>query len=169
MKRKVLIVDGHNVIFKSPELRDLKESAIEKLINILNSLSFIDYDELYVVFDASENIRKVYEVGRVKVIMCAKNESADVVIVEILTRFQDEKNIVQVVSDDYSVQLGAVRSGQLRMTSREFFTVVDRKTDLKEFSRYQKKRRNLAEFLSEDERIFLEDLYRKLVKEEKNE
>lgn len=169
MKRKILIVDGHNVIFKNPELRDLKEQAIEKLINILNSLSFIDYDDLYVVFDASENIRKQYEFGRVNVIMCAKNESADTVIVELLNRFKEENFIAQVVSDDYAVQLGAVRSGQLRMTSREFFAIVAGKTDLKKFSKDQKKQGKLVEFLSEDERVFLENLYRQLVEEEQNE
>lgn len=120
MKSRILIVDGHNVIFKSPELRKDAELAVDRLINILNSSAFSDFEEIYVVFDASEAFRRVYRSGNVTVIMCRAGEDADSVIAKILGDLPSEFS-AYVVSDDFSVQMSALNKKQLRMTTREFF------------------------------------------------
>ncbi len=164
--KKVLIVDGHNVIFKSKELKGYSEAAIEKLVEILNSTAFLEYDEVIVVFDASEPVRTEYMAGRVQVILTRKGEIADTVISRILENLSAQS--VTVVSDDYSVQLSAIHRSCLRMTTREFFI------------RYETGRQNLSEkniagknrlenYLSAEEREILLNLYRKLVLKERNQ
>lgn len=162
MKNKVLIVDGHNVIFKIPELKALKEGAIERLVNILNSSAFLNFDEIWVVFDAQEKFRTTQEVGRVRVVMAAKEETADSVIIEILSKLEG-KYSAWVVSDDYAVQLGSLKSAQLRMTTREFISLSKTSPGLRKDS---KKERRLMDKLSKREKDFLENLYFKLVRKE---
>lgn len=163
MKSRILIVDGHNVIFKSPELRKDAELAVDRLINILNSSAFSDFEEIYVVFDASEAFRRVYRSGNVTVIMCRAGEDADSVIAKILGDLPSEFS-AYVVSDDFSVQMSALNKKQLRMTTREFFS----RLSAKKAGDFWRKRRleGTASMISEEEKRALEELYRKLLKDE---
>lgn len=163
MKNRILIVDGHNVIFKSPELRMYADLAVDRLINILNSSAFSEFEEIYAVFDSSESFRKVYRTGNVTVIMCSAGEEADSVIVKILDELPSDFS-AYVVSDDFSVQMSALNKKQLRMTTREFFSIVSGKR--KGLPGKTGTKRRPAEMFSSEERKALEDLYKKLLEEE---
>lgn len=168
MTGKILIVDGHNVIFKNRELKELGAFAIEKLVSILNGGAFIDFEEIIVVFDASEQVRRSYLSGRVKVVLCRKDEKADTVIVEIVNSLSKDYS-AYVVSDDFSVQIGAIGFKQLRMTTREFFERIKSKESGFQKPLLKKERQKIESVLSGKERKMLDELYRKLVQNEKRQ
>jgi|GEM_PF-4912182 len=164
MSKKILVVDGHNVIFRCEKLRQLKEIAPEKLIDLLNRAAFLDFDEIYVFFDASERFREQYVSGRVKVFKCRKGETADSAIIGFLKTLSKPYS-ARVVSDDYVVQQGTVAARQLRMTVREFFSELENGIlKLKKHVGPSKLRRSL----SEEQLKQLENLYFNLIKN-KNE
>jgi predicted RNA-binding protein with PIN domain len=161
---KILIVDGHNAVFRSTSLKEKGASAIDALVGMLNSCAFLEYDEIIVVFDANEPIRKTYSEGRVTMVLAAKTESADTVISQLVEKLRESSRVV-VVSDDYSVQLSAIHRSQLRMTTKEFFQRYElyRARSVGE----GEKRGTLLEKLSKEEREGLENLYRFLVEKER--
>lgn len=161
---KVLIVDGHNVIFRIKNLKDKGVSAIDALVGMLNSYAFLEYDEIFVVFDANEPLRKTYSEGRVNVVLAAKTESADTVISQLVEKLRDNCRVV-VVSDDYSVQLSAIHRSQLRMTTKEFYQRY--KFYRARSHKDSKKQGTLLEKLSKEEKEELENLYHYLVEREK--
>lgn len=162
MSEKILVVDGHNVIFRCEKLRQLKELAPEKLVDLLNRAAFLDFDEIYVFFDASEKFREQYVSGRVRVLKCRKGETADSAIIGFL-KLLEKPYSARVVSDDYAVQQGVVAARQLRMTVREFFNELEHGIlKLKQHTGPS----GVGRSLSKEQLKQLEDLYFSLVNKE---
>jgi len=160
MKNKILVVDGHNVIFRNKNLSKLGELAPEKLVALLNGAAFLDYDEIYIFFDASGPVRQEYLSGRVRVVQCCRNESADSAIIGFLKNLE-EPYTASVVSDDYAVQQGTIAARQLRKTVREFFDEIEK--SFSKFTQAQRSRKKVGA-LSEKQLRQLEKLYFELLK-----
>ncbi|MDD3628317.1 MAG: NYN domain-containing protein [Candidatus Humimicrobiaceae bacterium] len=132
----LIIIDGHNFIFNFFKASKLSKENIEyikeKLINDLSLYRSQKNCDLIVVFDArnSENQRRsIKTVDGVIVIHSRKNESADMVIEELVgkkakaSRALDKKegyNKIFVVTSDYPQQKVVFRENVYRKSCREF-------------------------------------------------
>lgn len=125
-QKRMLIVDGYNVIFAWDMLRELTDFSLEKaretLMDILSNYVAYTKTEVALVFDAylvkdgvgSDFIRDGY-----RVVFTKQDQTADAFIEEMMYELGPNYNI-KVVTGDRLLQFSAVHSGVLRMTAKEF-------------------------------------------------
>lgn len=124
--KKMLIVDGYNVIYSWDELKQTAifslEKAREELMDVLSSFVAYTKFELILVFDAylvkdgegSDFIRDGY-----RVVYTKQDQTADAFIEKLMFDLGPNYDI-KVVTGDRLLQFSAVHSGVLRMTAYEF-------------------------------------------------
>jgi predicted RNA-binding protein with PIN domain len=131
-RRNVLIVDGYNVIFAWDELRTLSQenldTARQRLLDILCNYSGYLHLETVVVFDAYRvrgHKGETSDYHNLHVVYTREGESGDLYIEKLVGEIGKNDN-VRVVTSDSLIQLSVMRSGVLRMSSRELFDDVVR-------------------------------------------
>ena len=125
-KKEYLIVDGYNLLFAWNETKKLAEERLDlargKLMDALSNYCGFTRSELVLVFDGFRkpgNPGERSDYHNIHVAFTADGETADAFI----ERFADEigKNYdVRVVTSDNLIRLSALRSGVLRVSSKEF-------------------------------------------------
>lgn len=130
-KQKYIIVDGYNIIFAWEELAEQARSDLDaarrQLCDILSSFAGFTKCRLVVVFDGYRqkgNPGEKAQFHNIQVVYTREGETADAYI-EALADEIGLSYAVRVASSDALVQLGAFRSGVLRMSSRELKQEVD--------------------------------------------
>ncbi|MBQ7715079.1 MAG: TetM/TetW/TetO/TetS family tetracycline resistance ribosomal protection protein [Clostridia bacterium] len=128
----LIIIDGYNVIYSWDDLRAIAdagdlEGARERLISIAVNYAAFTGCRTAVVFDAYRvpggNGEK-YEKNGVNIVYTKENETGDAYIERIVYGIgKNEK--VRVVTSDWLIQLTALRTGVLRMSSAEFEAEVE--------------------------------------------
>jgi predicted RNA-binding protein with PIN domain len=131
VKKDYIIVDGYNLIFAWEELSELAaqdlDNARQVLLDRLANYRGFRGCELVVVFDGyrvkgSKGSREDHH--DVNVVYTKENETGDMYI-EKLANSIGKNYRVRVVTSDGLIQLSALRSGVLRMSSREFIPEVE--------------------------------------------
>jgi len=129
--RRMLIVDGYNIIYAHEELKRTAEYSLEKarelLMDMLSNYVAYTKTELTLVFDAylvkkgagSDFIHDGY-----RVIYTKENQTADAFIERMMHELGPDYSI-RAVTGDSLVQLSALHAGVLRMTAREFFEELE--------------------------------------------
>ena len=129
-KKDYIIVDGYNLIYAWEELAELAavdlDNARQQLLDRLANYRGFRGCELVVVFDGyrvkgSKGTRENYH--DLNVVYTQENETGDMYI-EKLANSIGRNYRVRVVTSDGLIQLSALRSGVLRMSSREFIPEV---------------------------------------------
>ena len=127
-----ILVDGYNVIFAWDELKALADRNLDlargKLIDILINYQSYTASEVVLVFDAYKvpsGVGMKYTEGPLHVVYTKENETADMYIERLVDEI-GKNEAVRVVTSDSLVRLGALRSGVLRTSSREFQGEVER-------------------------------------------
>ncbi len=130
-KKKVLIVDGYNVIFAWEDLRELSENDIEaarnRLAHLLANYSAFTGAETTLVFDGYRvpgNRGEQYDLDGVHVVFTKERETGDLFI-EKMIQGLGRNTEARVVTSDGIIQLSALRKGVLRMSSAEFEREMD--------------------------------------------
>ncbi|MBR0303791.1 MAG: NYN domain-containing protein, partial [Clostridia bacterium] len=123
----LLVIDGYNVIHAWDDLASLAQAgdldgARGRLLNIIANYSSFTGCRTVVVFDAymvpgGHGERTTYH--GVEVVYTKENETADAYI-ERLVAGIGKNDRVRVVTSDWLIQLTAVRTGVLRLSSAEF-------------------------------------------------
>lgn len=157
--KRILIVDGYNVIHGSEDLKRLSdiqlEEAREKLIEDLIGYSGFKGMETILVFDAyhRSSLEKREEIrGNVKVVFTEKNKTADTYI-EKLVFGLPKAYTVQVVTSDYTLQRMVLANGGERIPSRELLEdMALTKRNFREAKKknLQKPGVNLTDFMDEE-------------------
>lgn len=126
-----LIVDGYNVIFAWDDLKETAESdlegARETLMNILANYAAFTGCRVVLVFDAynvSGGAGEKFDHHGVSVVYTKENETGDAYIEKLLHDIGKNSH-VRVVTSDRLIQLSAVWSGVMRMSSAEFEKEID--------------------------------------------
>ena len=129
--RKLLIVDGYNVIFAWEDLKALAqvdlEAARDKLAELLVNFSAFTKLETVLVFDGyrvAGNSGEKQERNSLHIAYTRENETADVFIEQLVGKI-GKNDQVRVVTSDGLIQLTAVRKGVLRVTAQEFEKEVE--------------------------------------------
>ncbi|MCI7092405.1 MAG: NYN domain-containing protein [Lachnospiraceae bacterium] len=120
-----LLVDGYNIIFNWPELRELAavnlDSAAGRLTEILSDFQGTQSGRLIIVFDAYKvhgGKRHILHQGNVDIIYTKEAETADSYIME-LTHTLAKKGNVTVATGDGIVQMIIFSAGARRMSAGE--------------------------------------------------
>lgn len=126
MKRKILLVDGYNMVAFWKETRQLfKKSELDAARNILlhklsNYASFEGL-EIICVFDAQymPGVRQTYDEFKVQVVFTEEDETADDYIERLAVELNTPLNQVSVATSDLNEQWTVFAQGALRVSARE--------------------------------------------------
>ena len=130
-KKNLLIVDGYNVLFAWPELKEMAELDIglarQRLIEILGNYAAFKNVELVLVFDgykAKGNPGEKSQSENMKIVYTKEGQTGDAYIEAFAARIGSNYS-ARVVTSDSLVQLSVFRSGLLRMSARELRESVE--------------------------------------------
>ncbi len=125
-QKKLVIVDGYNVIFAWERLKKIAgvnlEEARKNLTDLLENYTAYTKIRTVVVFDAyrvKEGKGSDFEKGDLRVVFTKQDQTADTFI-EIMMNELGPNYAIRVVTADRLLQNSAVLSGILRMTPKEF-------------------------------------------------
>ncbi len=125
-KKSCVIIDGYNLIFAWDELKALAQDSLDaarlRLIDMLSSYRSFTGCELVLVFDAYRvpgGAGSKSDCHGIHVVYTRQGETGDAYI-ERLSHDIGRNFAVRVVTSDALIQLSALRSGVLRVSSREF-------------------------------------------------
>ena len=124
--KKMLIIDGYNIIFAWDELKRYADTSLERareaLMDVLSNYAAYTKTEIALVFDAyrvkdgagSDMIHDGY-----RVVYTKRDQTADAYIEKMMAELGPDYNI-RVVTGDRLLQISALASGVLRMSANEF-------------------------------------------------
>ena len=125
LKQQYLIVDGYNIIFAWEDLAAIAkedlENARRQLCDRLSDFAGFRKWRVVVVFDGYKvkgNIGEKLQHHNIQVVYTKENETGDNYIESLVAQIGTSYNL-RVATSDSLVQLGALRSGVLRMSARE--------------------------------------------------
>lgn len=131
-KEDFLLVDGYNIIFAWPELRELMniniDSARDKLTEILANYQGYTKVNLILVFDAYKvhgGVESVSGKNGFTIVYTKEAETADQYIAKTSAKLSD-KGRVSVASSDSLVQLIIYGAGAVRLSAMDLLSEVNR-------------------------------------------
>jgi len=130
LHRKLMIVDGYNLIYAWENLKEIADFSLEKaretLMDILSNYVAYTKTEVVLVFDAyrvKEGIGSDFTHDGYRVVYTKENQTADAFIEKMMFELGPDYD-VRVVTGDRLLQFSAVHSGILRTTAKEFLAEV---------------------------------------------
>ncbi len=127
----LLIVDGYNMIYDWPELKDVAKedlySARAKLLSILQNYQAYTGEAIIVVFDGylkPDNHGTVLKRGKLTVVYTKTDETADAWIERAGYEYRSQYAL-SVATSDGLIQNAVFSQGALRISAREFKNRID--------------------------------------------
>jgi len=124
--QRYYVVDGYNVIFDWDELHALAErdlsAARERLMDTLCGWAAFTHTQVVLVFDGYKvpgSLGEKLDYRGIHVVYTKERETGDMYIERFLQQV-GKNDHVRVVTSDGLIQLSAVRTGVMRMSSAEF-------------------------------------------------
>lgn len=143
MKRKILLVDGYNMVAFWKETRQLfKKSELDAartiLLQKLSNYASFEGLEIICIFDAQymPGVRQIYDEFKVQVVFTEEDETADDYIERLAVELNTPLNQVSVATSDLNEQWTVFAQGALRVSARELEQrVLVTKSDLNQMSK----------------------------------
>lgn len=171
MKRlkKILIVDGYNVINAWEELKKLAdeklEYAREKLNNLIGEYAQYSGYHTIIVYDAykvRDSHTREEKIKNLEIVFTKENETADTYIERYITNLGPKKFLdITVATDDSAEQQVVIGKGGNRISTRQLYIEVGN-INVKIAEKIQKtkitKKNSLSDFISEDIAQLLDDM-----------
>lgn len=133
--QRYYVVDGYNVIFDWEELHALADrdlsAARERLMDTLCGWAAFTHTQVVLVFDGYKvpgNLGEKFDYRGIHVVYTKERETGDMYIERFLQQV-GKNDHVRVVTSDGLIQLSAVRTGAMRMSSAEFGRQVAEASD----------------------------------------
>lgn len=133
--QRYYVVDGYNVIFDWDELHALAErdlsAARERLMDTLCGWAAFTRTQVVLVFDGYKvpgSLGEKFDYRGIHVVYTKERETGDMYIERFLQQV-GKNDHVRVVTSDGLIQLSAVRTGVMRMSSAEFGRQVAEASD----------------------------------------
>jgi len=130
-QKRMVIVDGYNVIYAWDSLKEVAEFSLEKaretLMDLLSNYVAFTKTELTLVFDAylvKDGTGTDVTHDGYRIVYTRQDQTADAYIEKMMHELGPNYNI-QLVTGDKLLQFSAVHSGILRMTAKEFEAEVN--------------------------------------------
>lgn len=132
MAREFLLVDGYNIIFAWPELKELSMDSLEgarmRLADILCNYQGYRKNEIILVFDGHKskgNIGSVIHYHNIDIVFTREAQTADQFI-EAVSYQMARTFKIRVATSDYLEQIIILGKGAIRMSARELYREVER-------------------------------------------
>jgi len=144
--RRILIVDGHSIIFAWPEMRSLHARrnvlARDSLIKSLTEYQDFTGIHVAVVFDGQGlKVSEVSEPGGIQIFYSGSGQTADDVIERLVAKYGGE-NEITVATDDLLEQQTAITFGAQCVSAEGLRALLDDiRTELTRALKVHKKRR----------------------------
>ena len=129
--RKVLLVDGYNILHAWPELYHEAgtslESARERLVGILQEYQGYSGQEIILVFDShmKPGDRQHHQEGKLQLVYTRRFETADQYIERTADKLADDPRVqLRVATSDALEQIVVLGRGAVRMSARELWEEV---------------------------------------------
>ncbi|MBQ8408066.1 MAG: NYN domain-containing protein [Clostridia bacterium] len=129
-QRRMVIVDGYNLIYSQEVLKGTADFSLEKardeLMDVMSNYVAYTKNELVLVFDAylvKDGEGSEFTRDGFKVVFTKADQTADAYIERMMHELGPDYSI-RMVTDDRLLQFSAVHSGILRMTAKEFWDEV---------------------------------------------
>lgn len=133
--QRYYVVDGYNVIFDWEELHALADrdlsAARERLMDTLCGWAAFTHTQVVLVFDGYKvpgSLGEKFDYRGIHVVYTKERETGDMYIERFLQQV-GKNDHVRVVTSDGLIQLSAVRTGVMRMSSAEFGRQVAEASD----------------------------------------
>jgi predicted RNA-binding protein with PIN domain len=126
MNRRVLLVDGYNVIRSTPPYRELADRDLESVrVALVSDVAAFAGDEweATVVFDGGNNIHSTGEMhatAGIGVVFSRHGSDADSLIESLARTAREQGRTVEVVTSDAQTQWAVFGRGVARRSSAEF-------------------------------------------------
>ncbi|RLK62797.1 NYN domain-containing protein [Atopobacter sp. AH10] len=131
MKRRLLIVDGYNIIGAWPTLANYQkknqlEEARDELLFRLSEYAKLTETAIVVVFDAQfvPGIEQVYDQYQLSVVYTKEGETADSYIERTVRECLSPLLLITVATSDLAEQWLVFQQGALRKSARELYKDV---------------------------------------------
>lgn len=166
--KQYLIIDGYNIIYDWPILKDLKDQNLEharyKLIEIMANYSVYRDIKVCIVFDGGRvkgNMGEVDQLFGVKIIFTEEGKTADAVIEKMVLQLSKEHYSLAVATSDWAEQQIVMGKGARRYSAQELLYEVE-----KAQKSMRKKHLNVQEYSGREflEYRLNEDLRKKMEK-----
>ena len=120
MARRILIIDGHSVIFAWPELRRLHDqrslSAREAIVRLMTEYQDATEEHVVVVFDGkSSKTTQEMIPGGIQVFYSKAGQTADEIIERLVAKYANSRDIT-VATADMMEQQTVISFGALAVT-----------------------------------------------------
>ncbi|MGT2888297.1 NYN domain-containing protein [Streptococcus didelphis] len=143
MKKRILLVDGYNMIaFWEETKRLFKTNQLDQarmiLLNKLNNYAHFEKIEIICVFDAQfvPGVRQRYDQYLISVVFTKEDETADSYIERLAAELNKSLTMVEVATSDLNEQWTIFSQGALRVPARELERRVNTvKSDLDTMSK----------------------------------
>jgi len=129
--KKVVLVDGYNVIHSSPFLKRLLfqdlHRAQSELVKLITSWCFLKKIEGYVIFDAYTSPfpdKEEQICSLVKVVYTGEGKSADTYIEKFVAQHKSFYNYIYVITSDYSQGMTVVDKHILPLSPQNFLREI---------------------------------------------
>ncbi|UCZ53352.1 NYN domain-containing protein [Bacillus shivajii] len=129
--RRVLLVDGYNIIGDWPELRKLQQNDLENARDILIE-KMAEYQaytgmEVMIIFDAHmvPGVGKKYRNYRLNILYTREKETADERIEKLVNELKRIDTQIYVATSDFVEQRVIFASGAFRKSARELRTEME--------------------------------------------
>ncbi|MGP6389379.1 NYN domain-containing protein [Streptococcus dysgalactiae] len=126
MKKRILLVDGYNMIAFWQSTRQLfKTNQLDQARNILltklNHYAYFENINIICVFDAQyvPGLRQRYDQYKISVVFTEEEETADAYIERMAAELNTAIHLVEVATSDLNEQWTIFSQGALRVTARE--------------------------------------------------
>ncbi|MCD6083241.1 NYN domain-containing protein [Candidatus Aerophobetes bacterium] len=165
--RKLIVVDGYNVIYKSSSLRKmLKKSPYQaqmELVNLVLNYCSSRMMEAYVVFDAYRRPCSDTEEtisSKLKVIFTGKGKTADSYIEEFIFQKKSFYDYIYVVTSDYSQGMTVMDKKVLPISPKNFLEELNSHHEVlrERYLSSPESRVSLSDYLERETRKKLENL-----------
>lgn len=128
--KRILIVDGYNMIGAWPELRQLADTSLEdardKLIEMLADYQGYSGKKVIIVFDAHQvpGLGVKYKQHRLDIRYTKAKETADELIERLVTLLTGHRTEIIVATSDQVEQSVTFGKGALRLSARELLLSI---------------------------------------------
>ena len=167
--RRILIIDGYNVINAWDELKKLAEEQLELARERLNSMisEYTQYSgfNTIIVYDAyrvKNSESRQEKIKNLEIIFTKENETADTYIERFITDLGPKKFLdITVATDDISEQNIVAGKGGNRISTRQLYIdVINAKVKIDSKVQQTKisKKNTLEDFITDDIAKILDDL-----------
>ena len=131
-RRQHLLVDGYNVLFDHPELKELSQRSLDlartRLMDMLADYRGFTGSDVVLVFDAyrsADNTGKRFAHHGIEVVYTEAGQTADAYLERMAQRIGKD-DMVRVVSNDILVGIGAAGAGVHRMSCKTLYEEMQR-------------------------------------------